>query len=73
MTKHFAPLLADATRLVGVVSQPASHVALLSTLSKRRGKLSSVVGGVDSVQPTWVRKIGIDDVLWVDEEVLSCA
>lgn len=69
---HFL-LLGDTTSLIGVISQTASLVACLGTLSKSSGQFSSEVGGVDVVEPAWVRKIGINDLLWVDEEVLSCA
>lgn len=64
-------LLLDTTSLVGVICQSTSLVALLGTLSEGSGQLSSVVGGVDVVQEGGVCKVGIDDVLGVDEEVLG--
>ena len=66
-------LLADTSGLVGVVRETAPLVALLGTLCERSWQGSPKVGGVDIVQPVWIREISINDVLRIDEEVLSCA
>lgn len=64
--------LADTTSLVGVICYTTPLVASLRTLSKCRWELSPVVCGIDIVEPAWVGKVGIDDLLRVDEEVLGC-
>ena len=63
--------LRDTTGLVGVVCQATSLVARLSTLCESSGQLCSVVSGVDVIEEGWVCKVGLNNSLWVDEEVLS--
>ena len=66
-------LLADATGLVGIISQTTPCVTFFGTLSKRSWQSRPEVGDVDVVEPAGVCHIGINDFLWVDEEVLGCA
>ena len=64
-------LLTNPTRPVGVINQSTPLITSLRTLRKRGGQPSSVVRGINLVQPSRVREICIDDVLRVDEEVLG--
>lgn len=62
--------LTNSTGIVGAVRQTTPLVALLRPLSKSRGQQSPEVGGIDIRKPIWVGKIGFDDLLRIDEEVL---
>ena len=62
---------AVTTSLGSLVCKATSSIAVFRTMSESRRELCSVVGSVDVVKPAWVRKIGVHNLLRVDEEVLS--